>query len=158
MRCILSFVLIFVLLTGCAAENTAAGAAVETASADATVGTAAADTTVGTASADATVGTAAPASDLREDSSDWKLSDFVPALCEAEAEEERYFIAEGTEWENTVVERRGAAEGPIVYIVGGIHGDETAGWTAASMAQAITACCPKRKRMCCAPICTRTWV
>ena len=96
MRCILSFVLIFVLLTGCAAENTAAGAAVETASADATVGTAAADTTVGTASADATVGTAAPASDLREDSSDWKLSDFVPALCEAEAEEERYFIAEGT--------------------------------------------------------------
>lgn len=140
MRCILSFVLIFVLLTGCAAENTAAGAAVETASADATVGTAAADTTVGTASADATVGTAAPASDLREDSSDWKLSDFVPALCEAEAEEERYFIAEGTEWENTVVERRGAAEGPIVYIVGGIHGDETAGWTAANLLKEV---CPK---------------
>lgn len=114
MRRFLSFVLIFVLFTGCAAENTAAGAAVETASADATVGT-------------------ASALDLPEDSKNWKLSDFAPALCDADAEEERYFIAEGTEWENTVVVRRGAQEGPSVYIVGGIHGDETAGWTAANL-------------------------
>ena len=148
MRCILSFVLIFVLLTGCAAENTAAGAAVETASADATVGTASADGAVETASADGAVGTAAPdgavgtvsALDLPEDSRNWKRSDFAPALCVADAEEERYFIAEGSEWENTVVERRGAAEGPIVYIVGGIHGDETAGWTAANLLKEV---CPK---------------
>ncbi len=139
MRRFLSFVLIFVLFTGCAAENTAAGAAVETASADATVGTAAADATVGTAAADATVGTAS-ALDLPEDSKNWKLSDFAPALCEADAEEERYFIAEGTEWENTVVVRRGAQEGPSVYIVGGIHGDETAGWTAANLLKEV---CPK---------------
>ena len=134
MRHFLSLVLIFVLLTGCAAENTAAGAA-----GGAAVETASADATVETASVDAAVGTAA-ALDLPEGREDWKLSDFAPALCEADAEEEYYVIAEGTEWENTVVVRHGAQEGPSVYIVGGIHGDETAGWTAANLLKEL---CPR---------------
>lgn len=152
MRCILSFVLIFVLLTGCAAENTAAGAAGgatvegavgapgEEGSSEVPGETISVETEGEAAYVDEVVETAASASDLREDSSDWKLSDFVPALCEAEAEEERYLIAEGTEFENTVVVRRGVQEGPSVYIVGGIHGDETAGWTAANLLKEV---CPK---------------
>lgn len=152
MRCILSFVLIFVLLTGCAAENTAAGAAGgatvegavgapgEEGSSEVPGETISVETEGEAAYVDEVVETAASASDLREDSSDWKLSDFVPALCEAEAEEERYFIAKGTEFENTVVVRRGVQEGPSVYIVGGIHGDETAGWTAANLLKEV---CPK---------------
>ncbi|MCR5826594.1 MAG: succinylglutamate desuccinylase/aspartoacylase family protein, partial [Oscillospiraceae bacterium] len=80
----------------------------------------------------------APAA-LPEDPALWTLADFAPALCAADAAEERYAIAAGTEWENEVVVRRGAAEGPAVYIVGGIHGDETAGWTAANLLKTV---CP----------------
>lgn len=143
MRCILSLALSIILLAGCAARETdagaTAGAATETAYAEGAAETDSADGAVGTAAPDGAVGTVS-ALDLPEDSRNWKLYDFAPALCEADAEEERYFIAEGSEWENTVVERRGAAEGPIVYIVGGIHGDETAGWTAANLLKEV---CPK---------------
>lgn len=50
--------------------------------------------------------------------------------CAARSEE--YKIAQGTEWENTVRVLRGKADGPAVYLIGGVHGDETAGWTAAN--------------------------
>ncbi len=47
------------------------------------------------------------------------------------AKPEEYAIARGTEWENTVRVLRGAEDGPAIYVIGGVHGDETAGWTAA---------------------------
>ena len=76
---------------------------------------------------------------ISENHEEWKLADFAPELCEAEATEERGTIAAGTEWENTVVVRRGAADGPSVYIIGGVHGDETAGWVAANLLKEV---CP----------------
>ncbi len=45
---------------------------------------------------------------------------------------EEYKIAQGTEWENTVRVLRGKEDGAAVYVIGGVHGDETAGWTAAN--------------------------
>lgn len=77
---------------------------------------------------------------LPDDPQEWTLADFAPTLCAADATEEQYAIAVGTEWENTVVVRRGAAEGPTIYIIGGVHGDETAGWTAANLLKEL---CPK---------------
>lgn len=44
----------------------------------------------------------------------------------------RYKIGEGTEEENEVVKIVSENPGPTVYIVGGIHGDELAGWNAAN--------------------------
>ena len=73
------------------------------------------------------------------------LADFAPELCAGTAAEERCAVAEGTEWENTVVVRRGAAEGPTLYIVGGVHGDETAGWTAANLLKEL---CPRAGTVC----------
>lgn len=46
-------------------------------------------------------------------------------------EREEYLLLAGTEWENTVCVLRGEEDGPAVYVVAGLHGDETAGWTAA---------------------------
>lgn len=46
-------------------------------------------------------------------------------------EREEYLLLEGTEWENTVCVLRGGEDGPAIYVVAGLHGDETAGWTAA---------------------------
>lgn len=48
----------------------------------------------------------------------------------ASPEREEYLLLEGTEWENAVCVLRGAEEGPAIYVVAGLHGDETAGWTA----------------------------
>ena len=42
-----------------------------------------------------------------------------------------YFLLEGTSLETEVCEIRGKDEGPAVYVVAGIHGDETAGILAA---------------------------
>lgn len=43
----------------------------------------------------------------------------------------KYLILPGTEFENTVVVRNGKKEGRTVYIIAGIHGDESAGIQAA---------------------------
>ncbi len=40
-------------------------------------------------------------------------------------------LAEGTKWETRAFVRRGAEPGPVVMVVGGIHGDEVAGFRAA---------------------------
>ena len=44
----------------------------------------------------------------------------------------RYKIGEGTAEENEVVKIVSENPGPVIYIVGGIHGDELAGWNAAN--------------------------
>lgn len=55
----------------------------------------------------------------------------APAPEPAPPEREEYLLLEGTEWENTVCVLRGGEDGPAIYVVAGLHGDETAGWTAA---------------------------
>lgn len=70
------------------------------------------------------------------DPADWTLADFSPCLSGAyPTQKEQYGVAVGTEWENTVAVLRGAEAGTAVYIVGGVHGDETAGWLAANLAK-----------------------
>lgn len=45
----------------------------------------------------------------------------------------RYQIAPGTAEENTVTLLRGQADGPLIYVVAGVHGDEMAAWTAGNL-------------------------
>ena len=64
---------------------------------------------------------------------EWTLDGF-PGILEGEAPPgEEYPLLEGTELENSVTVLRGAAEGPALYVVAGVHGDETAGWLAGNL-------------------------
>lgn len=136
MRRVLCLVLLLSLLSGCSspAGPAAAEPPKEAAGAAMTTEAAAPEETAVPKEADPGVG------ELPADPSDWSLSDFAPALCAAPVSEERIPIAAGTEWENTVVVRRGAAEGAVIFVIGGVHGDETAGWTAANLLKEV---CPR---------------
>lgn len=64
----------------------------------------------------------------------WSLRDFEGCFQQTYATDtEQYTLALGTDGENTVVVLRGAEEGPTVYIVAGVHGDEQAGWRAGNL-------------------------
>lgn len=64
----------------------------------------------------------------------WKLSDFSECLSPlGDTQREEYPLAEGTGEENTVLVLRGAEDGPSIYIVAGLHGDEEAGWRAGNL-------------------------
>ena len=70
---------------------------------------------------------------------EWKLTDFEDCFEEKyDTAREAYKIAEGTDVENTVTVLRGAEEGPTVYIVAGVHGDEQAGWRAGNLVKDAT--------------------
>ena len=84
--------------------------------------------------------TAEPVTERSADPSDWSLADFAPALCGQSAAEENIVISAGTEWENAVTVRRGASNGAVIFVIGGIHGDETAGWKAANLLKEV---CPR---------------
>ena len=86
------------------------------------------------------VETPEPMTERSDDPSDWSLADFAPALCSERAAEENIIISAGTEWVNTVTVRRGVAKGAMIFVIGGIHGDETAGWTAANLLKEV---CPR---------------
>ena len=64
----------------------------------------------------------------------WLLKDFQGCLEETfDTEREEYPLLEGTEEENTVCVLRGAEDGPVIYVVAGVHGDEVAGWRAGNL-------------------------
>lgn len=70
---------------------------------------------------------------------DWTLDDFPGVLEERfPGEEDGYPLLEGTELENTVRVLEGAKEGPVLYLVAGVHGDETAGWLAGNLLKQAT--------------------
>ncbi len=50
----------------------------------------------------------------------------------------QYTLLEGTELENTVTLLEGEENGPTLYIIGGIHGDELAGWYAGTILKSAT--------------------
>lgn len=76
---------------------------------------------------------------LDKEPDDWKLTDFKGCFEEVyDSATEEYKIAEGTEEENTVTVLRGEQEGPAVYIVAGVHGDEQAGWRAGNLVKDAT--------------------
>ena len=64
----------------------------------------------------------------------WKLTDFEGCFQQRySTSTEEYTLAPGTDGENTVTVLRGQDEGPAVYIVAGVHGDEQAGWRAGNL-------------------------
>lgn len=48
-----------------------------------------------------------------------------------------YKLAEGTDIENEVTVLQGEEEGPTIYIVAGVHGDEIAGWMTGNLVKKI---------------------
>ena len=48
--------------------------------------------------------------------------------CDYPTQVSTYKLAEGTDIENEVTVLQGEEEGPTIYIVAGVHGDEIAGW------------------------------
>lgn len=69
----------------------------------------------------------------------WRLRDFEGCFQQTyPTDTEQYTLAPGTDGENTVVVLRGAEEGPTVYIVAGVHGDEQAGWRAGNLVKEAT--------------------
>ena len=70
------------------------------------------------------------------------LSDFGDFFSESyPVEKSSYYLMEGTEYEVEVVEIQSETEGPVVYIVSGIHGDERAGWYTGTLLKEITIKC-----------------
>ena len=64
----------------------------------------------------------------------WQLNDFESCFeTQFHTEKEEYLLLEGTPEENTVQILRGEEDGPAVYIVAGVHGDERAGWLAGNL-------------------------
>ena len=69
----------------------------------------------------------------------WTLRDFEGCFEETyETQRETYKLLEGTEEENTVHVLRGSGEGPVIYVVAGVHGDEVAGWRAGNLLKEAT--------------------
>lgn len=60
-------------------------------------------------------------------------ADFGCMEREHETEEDQYPLLEGTELELPVTVLAGAEEGPVLYVIGGVHGDELAGWYAGTL-------------------------
>ena len=76
---------------------------------------------------------------LEAEPDQWKLEDFAGCLeARFDTAAEEYPLLEGTEEENTVCVLRGAEEGPTVYLVAGVHGDEVAGWRAGNLLKEAT--------------------
>lgn len=57
--------------------------------------------------------------------------------CDYPTEISTYLLAEGTDIENEVVVLKGQEEGPTIYIVAGVHGDEIAGWMTGNLVKKI---------------------
>ena len=78
-----------------------------------------------------------------EPSDDWdirsmKLSDVGPFFEEVfEVENSSYKLMEGTLMETEVFHIHSANEGPCVYVVGAVHGDERAAWYAALLLRVL---------------------
>ncbi len=49
-----------------------------------------------------------------------------------------YEIGTGTQWVNEVTVIEGAEEGPVIYVIAGVHGDEQAAWKAGQLLEDIT--------------------
>lgn len=73
------------------------------------------------------------------DPQQWRLGDFESCFEERfHTDAQEYLLLEGTQEENTVQILRGKEDGPAIYIVAGVHGDETAGWLAGNLLKQTT--------------------
>lgn len=71
-----------------------------------------------------------PAQMLPSDFGDYFLEEYP-------VETSTYLIGEGTQVENEVMVIEGREEGPAVYLVAGIHGDEIAGWMTGNLVKKV---------------------
>ena len=77
--------------------------------------------------------------ELDADPGQWRLDDFENCFeARFNTDKEEYLLLEGTKEENTVKVLRGKKDGPTLYIVAGVHGDETAGWLAGNLLKQAT--------------------
>ena len=72
-----------------------------------------------------------------ENVNEWTLADF-PGCFDSEWETARAEITLGEDLSVTVL--CGEADGPAVYVVAGVHGDETAGWRAGNLLKNACLC------------------
>jgi len=80
-----------------------------------------------------------PAVFLEKEPDAWLLEDFEGCFAQTyDTQTETYLIGEGTVGENTVHVLRGQEDGPVIYIVAGVHGDEQAGWRAGNLIKRAT--------------------
>lgn len=76
---------------------------------------------------------------LEQEPDAWELTDFEGAFEEIHpTQKEEYLLLEGTEEENTVQVLRGQEDGPVIYVVAGVHGDEQAGWRTGNLLKEAT--------------------
>ena len=72
--------------------------------------------------------------ELDADPEKWHLNDFTTCFeTRFKTNKEEYLLLEDTQEENTVFVLQGKEAGPTLYIVAGVHGDETAGWLAGNL-------------------------
>jgi len=77
--------------------------------------------------------------ELDADPGRWRLDDFENCFeARFNTDKEEYLLLEGAKEENTVKILRGEKDGPTLYIVAGVHGDETAGWLAGNLLKQAT--------------------
>lgn len=70
-----------------------------------------------------------------------KLSDYWDAMSDHAVSVESYTLRSGTPQQTTVYHIDSGVDGPTVYIEGGLHGDELAGWYAGTILQQMTLSC-----------------
>lgn len=76
---------------------------------------------------------------LDADPEQWQLDDFAGCFeTQFNTDKEEYLLLKGTQEENTVLVLQGKKAGPTLYIVAGVHGDETAGWLAGNLLKQAT--------------------
>ncbi len=69
----------------------------------------------------------------------WRLDAFEHCFeVRFNTDKEGYPLLKGTQEENTVQVLRGKEDGPTIYIVAGVHGDEVAGWLAGNLLKQAT--------------------
>ena len=69
----------------------------------------------------------------------WRLDTFESCFeTQFNTDKEGYPLLKGTQEENTVQVLRGEEDGPTLYIVAGVHGDEVAGWLAGNLLKQAT--------------------
>lgn len=74
-----------------------------------------------------------------KDPETWKLKQFEGCFTEKfDTAAETYKLLEGTAEENTVHVLHGSEDGPVIYVVAGVHGDEQAGWRAGNLLKEAT--------------------
>ena len=77
--------------------------------------------------------------ELDPDPKRWQLARFESCFdARFNTKTEQYQLSEGTQEENTVLVLQGEEGGPTIYVVAGVHGDETAGWRAGNLLKQAT--------------------